>query len=113
MNQSSQVKSEYLAPSAGLVLGGILLLVALSRLPYGYYVLMRWIVSGACFYGAWYASKNGQEAWAWGLGALGLLFNPIVPLRMHRSEWRIFDIIGAVVMFVASGALSKHVQREA
>lgn len=94
----------------GLVVGGVMLLIALARLPYGYYVLMRWVVCAACAYAAWVASEERQGIWVWVLGALALLFNPIIPFRMHRSDWQAFDMIGAAIMFVASAGLGRQAQ---
>jgi hypothetical protein len=96
-----------LSPVPGLVLGGILLLIAVLRMPYGYYVFMRWFVTAACVYGAWFASESGKQGWTWLLGAAALLFNPILPFRMHRADWAVFDVIGSAVLLVGALMLRK------
>lgn len=98
------------SPVPALIIGGIMLLIALARLPYGYYVFMRWVVCAACAYGAWVASEEKQGIWVWVLGGLALLFNPIFPFRMHRADWQIFDAVGAVIMLVASASLERQAQ---
>jgi uncharacterized membrane protein HdeD (DUF308 family) len=101
------VTTSRLSPVPGLVIGGILLLVAVLRMPYGYYVFMRWFVTAACVYGAWYSSENGKDVWTWLLGAVAVLFNPILPFRMHRADWEVFNLIGAGVLFVGALVLRK------
>jgi hypothetical protein len=96
-------RASRLSPVPGLAIGGVLLLLAILRMPYGYYVFMRWLVTAACAYGAWFAYEGGTHIWTWLLGAAALLFNPIIPFQMHRADWVPFDLIGAVVLL--SGAL--------
>jgi hypothetical protein len=90
------------SPSPGLALGAVLLLLALLRWPYGYYVFMRWVVTAASAYGAWVAYADGRHVWTWVLGAVALLFNPILPFHMRREDWMVFDLIGAGLLFAAA-----------
>ena len=49
-------------------LAAILLLVALGRLPYGYYIFMRWlitIIAGICSYDAWKKGKSPGFGPSW------------------------------------------------
>ncbi len=80
------VTTSRLSPVPGLVIGGILLLVAVLRMPYGYYVFMRWFVTAACVYGAWFASENGKDVWTWLLGAVAVLFNPILAVDQYDHQ---------------------------
>jgi len=95
-------RPDRLSPSPGLVLGAVLLLLALLRWPYGYYVFMRWVVTAASVYGAWIAYADRRHVWTWILGAVALLFNPILPIHMRREDWVVFDLIGAGLLFAAA-----------
>jgi hypothetical protein len=68
---------------------------------------MRWFVTAACVYGAWFASENRKDVWTWLLGAGAVLFNPILPFRMHRADWASFDLIGAGVLLLGALELRK------
>jgi hypothetical protein len=99
-------KTERLSPIPGLVLGAVLLLLATTRMPYGYYVFMRWIVCAVCVYGAW-AAYQDRRHWTWLLIAAAVLFNPITPFRMHRAEWVPFNLAGAILLICSSFAFKK------
>jgi hypothetical protein len=34
------------------------------------------------------------------MGGMAVLFNPILPIRIHRSDWQIVDALAAVTLFV-------------
>jgi hypothetical protein len=36
----------------------------------------------------------------WVLGAMAVLFNPVLPIRMHRGDWRIVDALAAITFLV-------------
>ncbi|MDR7522828.1 MAG: hypothetical protein QN168_10225 [Armatimonadota bacterium] len=91
--------------SPGLVLGAVLLLLALLRWPYGYYVFVRWVVTAASAYGGWVAYADGRHVWTWILGAVAVLFNPILPIHMRRENRMVFDLIGVGLLFAAAPLL--------
>jgi ribosomal protein S27AE len=78
-------------------------------MPYGYYVFLRWAVCVTCAYGAWVALRDNRTVWVWLLGAAALLFNPIVPIRMRREEWFVFDILGAGLLLAGAVALRNRI----
>ncbi|MEX0998373.1 MAG: DUF6804 family protein [Thermodesulfobacteriota bacterium] len=88
-----------------ILLAVALLLGSLGDHPYGYYQLLRWVVSIVAFYSAYIAFQNGSSAWIWILIAIGVLFNPIRPFYLDRGTWLILDIVSAVVLtiFIISG----------
>lgn len=101
-------KTEWLSPIPALVLGAVLLLLAVMRMPYGYYVFMRWIVCLVCVYGAWAVYQNRSHVWTWVLGATAVLFNPIIPFHMHRADWVPFNLAGAALLIAGAFILGKR-----
>lgn len=80
----------------------VALFVALiPSMPYGYYPLMRWIVSAACIWLALFAYRIGVEGWAWIWGVLAGIYNPIVPVHATREIWVAVNLasIGAAWFF--------------
>lgn len=73
----------------------LLLIAAAGGEPYGFYVLVRLVVCVSCAYLAVAAHKAKREPWMWVMGALALLFNPVLLVRMPRSDWVFFDLLGA------------------
>jgi hypothetical protein len=75
--------------------------LALIRLPYGYFVLLRWVVASAMIFVAIIAYGSRQFWGAWLYGLVAIVFNPIVPLRLRREVWRPLDLVGALLMLLA------------
>lgn len=83
------------------VIAAALLLLALADLPYGYYTLLRLLVCAVGAYGAYLAYSMNRQGWTWTLGAIAVLFNPIIPIYLEREAWAPIDIGVAVVLLVS------------
>jgi Na+/alanine symporter len=80
----------------------IMLFLALARLPYGYYTLLRFVVCGTTAYGAYLASTEQKKpAWAWIFGIIAVLFNPFIPVHITRDIWAVIDIAVALLLVVS------------
>lgn len=83
-----------------LVAAGFLLLAAASHWPYAFYILLRVTV---CVIGLYLARNSfvaGRTLWVWVFGAVAVVFNPILPMRMHRSDWSILNMIAAALFIL-------------
>src|SRR5256885_215532 len=87
---------------ASTVSVALLVGAAVGRWPYGYYTLLRLIVCGTVIYLAFIASEAKSRGWAITFVLLALLFNPVFIVRMHRADWRLFDIAAAIVIATAA-----------
>lgn len=83
------------------VIAAALLFLALADLPYGYYTLLRLFVCAVGAYGAYLAYMAKQQGWTWTLGALAVLFNPIIPVYLEREIWAPIDVGVAVVLLIS------------
>jgi membrane-associated HD superfamily phosphohydrolase len=62
---------------------------------YQNYVYLRYLV---CLIGAYLAVRTHEfrsGAWACVMAGIAVLFNPIVPLRLARSQWQLLDLATA------------------
>jgi len=80
-----------------------LLLIATTRMPYGYHTLTRIVVCGFAVilaYVAWEEKVLFSRSWAVVFGLIAVLFNPIILVYLKRSTW--FDIdIGVAIIFAS------------
>jgi hypothetical protein len=84
------------------IAAAIILIVALERLPYGYYTLLRFLVCGVTAYGAYLSvGELNKTGWAWSFGVLAVLFNPFVPIHLNRGAWAVIDIAVALFLLVS------------
>lgn len=89
------------------IAAGILLLLAIAPLPYGYYTFMRWCITAAAIVLSIMASKIDQRGWLYVFVPVAILFNPIAPVHMPRESWAFFNLAGAALMFYAGNRLSR------
>jgi hypothetical protein len=85
-----------------------LLLSALSAHTYAYYEVLRVMTCAVAAFGAWLAAGERRAGWAWVFGTIGLLFNPIVPVRLGRDAWTVIDLGAAAVFLVSLRALPQR-----
>lgn len=75
------------------------LLGALGQRPYGYYQLLRWVVTLAAAYVAYTAFDSDKNRWGWIFVAIAALFNPIILVHFNRETWQLIDIFTAGFFF--------------
>lgn len=78
-----------------------MLLGALAELPYGYYTLLRIVVCACCLvilYQAHMVLERTVSVWTVALGAMALLFNPLVRVHLTREIWAPIDVVCAAVL---------------
>lgn len=90
-----------------------LVLAAIILFPYGYYILLRWIVAVSSVFTAYVASQLNRIGWMWLFVLVALLFNPIAPVYLDRETWQIIDFVAAGLfvssIFFMKGSQVKHV----
>lgn len=77
-----------------------LLLLCLLPMPYGYYMLVRFVSTVAFGVMSYQYIKKKQTVWAITFGALALLFQPFIKVALGRTIWNIVDVIVAVLLIV-------------
>jgi hypothetical protein len=80
----------------------ILLIVATSHLPYGYYTFTRIVTCGVAAIIAFVGFKDNQvsQVWSVPLVLVTVLFNPFILIHLSRQTWRYLDL-GAAAVFAA------------
>lgn len=80
----------------------VLLIIALTQLPYSYYQFLRIVVCIAAGYLAYseFKLKDKLNIWAIVFALLVVLFNPIITIHLAREVWAFFDVITAVIFIV-------------
>jgi len=78
-----------------------LLIVASSRMPYGYYTFTRIVTCGMAISVAILGLRERFLIKSWSLPfmAIAVLFNPLVPIHLHRTTWFFLDLGTAIIFF--------------
>lgn len=78
----------------------LLLLASFGRWPYGFYTLLRLVVTGGAIYLAFAAAQFNKTTWIWVMGVTAVLFNPLIPVHLKRSVWQFIDFLAALLFAV-------------
>ena len=87
-----------------------MLLLCLAPMPYGYFMLVRFVMMVACGWLAYWYYVRQKKVAMWVFGTLALLFQPLVKIALGRTFWNVIDVVVAaflVLMFVMERRLQK------
>jgi hypothetical protein len=79
----------------------LLTLAVATRWPYGFYTFLRIAVCASAISLAAQAYQLQKAPLAWVLGGLAVLFNPLIPIYMRRTQWRWFDFLALLVLAIS------------
>ena len=79
-----------------------MLLLCLTPLPYGYYLLVRFVTIVAFAIFAYDYYKLNKTELAIVCGGIALLFQPFIKIAQGRGLWNIVDVIIAIAQIIAA-----------
>ena len=85
-----------------LIIASIMLLVSILPLPYGFYTLLRIVVTGSAAFAAFYFFEKDNSQSGIILVLIALLFNPLIPIHLDKDIWMPIDIGVAIYMYLVS-----------
>ena len=83
------------------LLAVVMLLLTFLDWDYGFYQILRWVVTGSAAYIAYQNYLQESKGWVWTFAIIAILFNPISPIHLDREIWAVIDVTVAVVYLVA------------
>src|SRR5271166_2507194 len=81
----------------------LLLIASVGKHPYGFYMVLRLVITVGAVYWAWRVYKAGLRAWTWIIVAVALLLNTFLPIRMQRAKWQPIDLCLGILLIAWSG----------
>lgn len=83
------------------IIAVIMLLLAIPSIwPYGYFQILKFVITGIACFNAYIAHKLNRKIWFWAMIILIILFNPIAPIYFDKETWIVIDLIAAFTFFV-------------
>ena len=87
---------------AWLIAAVMLVFAAAEKQPDSFYTLLRWICCAVFAYSAFASFQVKRLLWLGIFAALAVLFNPIFPLGLDRTQWIVADWFSIGVMVIAA-----------
>ena len=75
-----------------------LMLICLAPMPYGYYILVRFVAMVAFGLMAYQYNKRQKEIASVVFGVLAVLFQPIYKIALGRIMWNVIDVAVAALL---------------
>lgn len=85
-----------------------LLMLALLPLPYGFYTLLRLVVTICAGVIAYHHWQSGGKGMALAMAFIALLFNPLIPVYLSRDVWAPIDLCLATFFGIAGYRSGKN-----
>lgn len=81
-----------------IIILAIALVLCLAPMPYGYFILVRYVATILFFVMAYkyHQEKNNAATYFW--IALAILFQPIFKIALGRALWNIIDVVVAIIL---------------
>ena len=79
-------------PIAQVIGIGMLAWALVPANPYGYYILLRFVICGICMYLAVQAYDLNKLGWVWALGITAVVYNPLIRVHLTREIWSIVNL---------------------
>ena len=95
-----------------LVLAAMLLL-CLAPMPYGYFMLVRFVMTVACGWMAYQYYQQQKTVATWVFSILAMLFQPMYKIALGRTMWNVVDVIvaiGLIFLFIVERNEQKNVE---
>lgn len=87
--------------SLARIIAAGLLFWAVARHSYDYFTILRWVSCAVTSYCVYVAYAQKAVGWMWVMGAIAVLFNPLVIVRLRRETWMPIDVATGVVLLIS------------
>ncbi len=98
IDMADPIKASKSALYLPIIAAGMCVSAMLPGLPYGYFMLLRWVVCVSLCYAAHALMKYKAEGLGWACVAVAVLFNPIFKVHLTRDVWWVVDGAGAAFL---------------
>lgn len=75
------------------------LIFALFDLPYGYYTILRIIITGLACIGIYKSVLMNYKLFTIGFTISAIIFNPLIPISFEQETWQFIDVVTALYLF--------------
>ncbi len=76
-----------------ILLSVVFVMIGFFPMPYGFYMIIRITLCGACGYAAYLLYEKDHNGWLF-LALLAVLYNPVIPVHLHEKYiWTVVNLI--------------------
>ena len=76
------------------------LFMGIFPLPYGYYMLLRFIACGVFAWAAFISFNRNDNILPWVFAILAIVFNPIIKIHFPKELWAVIDLCSGLFVIL-------------
>lgn len=88
------------------------LFLGAAPLPYGYYTILRIMVTGFFIWAAVLTYQQKEQILPWVFVVLAITFNPIIKVYLSKELWAVIDILVGIFVITISSRIRENKHRE-
>lgn len=98
-------------PRAVIFIAAGMLFIGVLPLPYGYYMLLRFVACGVFAWAAFITYEKNEEVLPWVFGILAVVFNPLIKIHFPKELWAVIDFCSGLFLLLISKSLLTNEQK--
>jgi hypothetical protein len=87
------------------------LFIGALPLPYGYYMLLRFIACGAFIWATYISYERNNSILPWVFAILAILFNPIIKIHFSKEIWAMIDVCSGIFLLAIKTQIQENYKR--
>jgi len=95
-------------PTGVIYVAAVMLFLGAAPLPYGYYMLLRFVACGVFAFAAFIAFDRKRKVLPWVYGFMALVFNPIIKIYFPKELWVIVDVAAGIFLLATAKAIKTN-----
>jgi hypothetical protein len=85
-------------PVAPIYIVSAMLFIGVAPLPYGYYMLLRFVACGIFVWAAYISFERNENVLSWIFILLAIVFNPIIKIHFPKEMWAVIDFCSGLFL---------------
>ncbi|MBD3790440.1 MAG: hypothetical protein IE885_08810 [Campylobacterales bacterium] len=98
-------------PRVVIFIAAGMLFIGVLPLPYGYYMLLRFVACGVFAWAAFITYEKNEEVLPWVFGILAVVFNPLIKIHFPKELWAVIDFCSGLFLLLISKRLLTNEQK--
>ena len=87
-------------PKPLIYIAAAFLFIGVLPLPYGYYMLLRFIACGVFAWAAYITFERNEDVLPWVFIILAIVFNPIIKIHFPKEIWSVVDFGSGLFLLI-------------
>lgn len=95
-------------PKPAIYIASGFLFVGVLPLPYGYYMLLRFVACSVFAWAAYVSFERNENVLPWVFIVLAVVFNPILKIHFNKEMWAVIDLCSGLFLVLIRSKIQEN-----